>query len=71
LAEVARDPYPASLQEQDRQYVLKKLDLSEVDFERIMSSPRKTFRDYANNYELVQRIKRLANHLRARGWYAR
>jgi N-acetyl sugar amidotransferase len=71
LAEIDADPYPPALQEQDRRYVLKKLELAEADFERIMALPRKGFCDYPNNYAKVARLKRLANFLRARGWYAR
>jgi N-acetyl sugar amidotransferase len=69
--EIKADPYPAQLAEQDRRYVIKKLALSAEQFDQLMALPLRSFRDYPNNYEHVQRLKRLANFMRARGWYAR
>jgi hypothetical protein len=71
LEEIEKEPYPAALAEQDRRYVIKKLGITEAEFERLMALPKRTFRDYPNNFERVERLKRLANMLRARGWYAR
>jgi N-acetyl sugar amidotransferase len=71
LAEMESEPYPSALAEQDRRYVIKKLAVSEAEFERLMALPRRTFRDYPNNFARIERLKRLANLLRARGWYAR
>jgi N-acetyl sugar amidotransferase len=36
LEELAKPPYPVSLQEEDRKYVIKKWGLTEAEFERIM-----------------------------------
>jgi N-acetyl sugar amidotransferase len=71
LEEIMKEPYPAALAEQDRRYVIKKLALTEDEFERLMALPRRSFRDYPNNFARIERLKRLANLLRARGWYAR
>jgi hypothetical protein len=71
LEEIKAAPYPAELAEQDRVYVIKKLAIGETEFERLMALPRRTFRDFPNNFERIERLKRLANSLRARGWYAR
>jgi N-acetyl sugar amidotransferase len=71
LEEMKADPYPPDLQEQDRKYVIKKFDLSEQEFEALMARPRRSFRDYPNSYEMVAFLKRMANALRAKGWYAR
>jgi len=46
LAELAELPYPAALQQSDREYVIKKLGLTEPEFEQIMSAPPKRFSDY-------------------------
>ncbi|MEM0449102.1 MAG: N-acetyl sugar amidotransferase [Methanomassiliicoccales archaeon] len=46
LIELQKPPYPLQQQLEDRQYVIKKLELSEEEFERIMSSPPKTHLDY-------------------------
>lgn len=40
--------------EEDRKYVLKKLDISEEEWEAIMSSPYKTEDDYPNNKKALQ-----------------
>jgi hypothetical protein len=71
LREIKGDPYPRALAEQDRRYVIKKLALNETEFERLMALPARSFRDYPNNFARVELLKRFANSLRARGWYAR
>jgi hypothetical protein len=52
LREISLPPAPAEIIDQDRSYVLKKLGLSELDFEKIFESPKKTHRDYPNNSKL-------------------
>jgi len=42
----------------DREYVIKKLGISEEKFERIMSSAPQSFQDYPNHYRLTERIKK-------------
>jgi hypothetical protein len=71
LEEIEAEPYAAELADRDRLYVIKKLAISEAEFERLMALPRRTFRDYPNNFARIERLKRFANALRARGWYAR
>ena len=46
LQELKTETYPSDLQEQDREYVIKKLGLTESKFEEIMNLPKKTFWDY-------------------------
>ena len=46
LEELKKETYPIELQEEDRRYVIKKLDLTEGEFGEIMDLPKKTFRDY-------------------------
>ncbi len=43
------DPYPKALLEQDKEYVIKKLGLTEAEFEAIMKLPPKTHKDYPSN----------------------
>ncbi len=51
LAEMRKSPYPsATLAEHDREYVIKKLGITEVDFEGIMRTPPKRYEDYPNMY---------------------
>jgi N-acetyl sugar amidotransferase len=64
LAELVAPPYPAELQASDREYVIKKLGISEAEFEQIMSAPPKRFDEYPS-YEngvparVVRRLRRL------------
>jgi N-acetyl sugar amidotransferase len=71
LAEIRRSPCPEEILVRDRPFVIKKLGLTEQQFEDIMALPIRSFRDYRNNYNNVERLRRLANSMRSRGWYAR
>jgi N-acetyl sugar amidotransferase len=71
LEEIAKPPYPEEEQQQDLQYVVKKLGLSLAEFEQLMALPVKSFRDYRNSYQRVDTLKRTVNVLRRRGLYAR
>jgi len=46
LAALENPPYPVELQEADRAYVLKKLQLTEREFQEIMEKPRLRYADY-------------------------
>ncbi|HMR67151.1 MAG TPA: N-acetyl sugar amidotransferase, partial [Anaerolineae bacterium] len=46
LVELKKEPYPVELQEEDKTYVIKKFDITEAEFERIMNLPQKSFHDY-------------------------
>ena len=46
LAELRQPTYAPALQEEDREYVIKKLGLTEGEFEEIMKAPLKTIYDY-------------------------
>jgi hypothetical protein len=46
LSELDKEPYPRELQEEDRTYVIKKLGLSEAEFEAILALPRRSYWDY-------------------------
>lgn len=57
LEEMKKDPYSSrELLEEDKEYVIKKLGLTEEEFEKIMSLPIKTFRDYPNNYFILSKV---------------
>jgi N-acetyl sugar amidotransferase len=71
LEEIAKPPYPEEEQQQDLQYVVKKLGLSLAEFEQLMALPVKSFRDYRNSFSRVERLKHVVNALRSRGLYAR
>ena len=64
LQELEKPPYPLEMQEADRVYVVKKLGLTEDEFERIMKLPKKTIFDYPSytrdDRGLLNRILRRA-----------
>ena len=49
MAEIETDPYPdAALMRQDREFVIKKLGLTEAEFDEIMALPIRRYGDYPN-----------------------
>jgi N-acetyl sugar amidotransferase len=66
LTEMEKDPYPVERMREDRDYVIKKLGLTEAEFEMIMTAPVKSFRDYPNNKWWFDRMKFLVEHARRR-----
>jgi len=67
LREMEKPPYPSEiLLQQDRDYILEKLGLNRAEFDRIMSAPPKSFREYPNNlfwFEKLGFIVRLAKKM--------
>ena len=45
--------------EEDKEYVIKKLGLSEEEFRKIWNSPNKSFHDYPSNYPMIKRFAKL------------
>lgn len=66
LAEPSYDP---ALFTQDLDYVKKKFELSDADWNEIMNKPKATFRDFKNSFEFVQFLRRSVNLLRHLGLY--
>ncbi len=50
LEEMERAPYPPHMLGEDREYFIKKLALTEEEFENIMSATPKCYKDYPNNH---------------------
>lgn len=70
--DLLREPtYDPILQDADRAYVLKKLGLSDAEFDALMDVPPRTFADFKNSYREVQALRRAVNALRGRGLYDR
>ncbi|MFA4849332.1 MAG: N-acetyl sugar amidotransferase [Methanoregula sp.] len=46
LEELKNEPYPAELQSQDKEYVIKKFRISDEEFDRIMNLPKRKFEDF-------------------------
>ncbi len=57
---IKRPPYPSEeMLQQDLDFVLKKFDLTAAEFQSIIKSPVKTFRDYPNNFKIVNLVWKL------------
>lgn len=69
LRQVEEVDYEPLLIEQDREFFLKKLNLTPAEFQAIMDAPVRSFKDYKNSYGFVQFLRRSVNELRKRGWY--
>jgi N-acetyl sugar amidotransferase len=52
IKELEKEPYLIDMQNADKEYVLKKLDLTDKDFYDIMNQPHKSLNDYPN-YEFL------------------
>jgi len=61
LKEPPADP---KMMEDDKEYVIKKLGITEADFERLMALPVKSILDYPNNHWLDLRFRKFLNQLR-------
>ena len=57
LEKIKNVPYPDYKIQSDKDYILKKLDLNEIEFEKIISSPIKSFQDYKTYYSLIKKFK--------------
>jgi N-acetyl sugar amidotransferase len=71
LEQIKLPPYPEKLASEDRRYVIKKLRVTESEFDAFMSAPPKTYRDYRNNAKWVELLKRLVTLMREHGLYSR
>lgn len=67
LRELEKDPYPADLLEEDRDYVVKKLGLTEAAFDEIMRQPVRSFLAYPSYYPLLRRLDGLRRT--AKAWH--
>jgi len=54
LAELQKPTYAPSMQEEDREYVAKKLGVSDSEFETIMQLPRRNFLDYPSYGRVIE-----------------
>lgn len=64
LKKIKKDTYSKDKLKEDKIYVIKKLGLTENEFEKIMSLPIKSFRDYPNNYYFFNILFTLRNFLK-------
>jgi hypothetical protein len=54
LEEIQRPAYPPSMQEEDREYVAKKLGVSDLEFDAIMNLPKKSYWDYPSYGHILE-----------------
>ena len=54
LAELQKPTYAPSMQEEDREYVAKKLGVSDSEFDTIMRLPRKSFSDFPSYGRVIE-----------------
>jgi N-acetyl sugar amidotransferase len=59
MKELSLSPYDLEQMERDKKTVIKKLDLTEEEFEKIWNQDNKTFRDYPSHYDLFMKNKNL------------
>jgi N-acetyl sugar amidotransferase len=69
LKELDKPTYQPAMQEEDREYVVKKLGLTDDEFEAILHAPKKTFWDYPSYGRVIEGplLKGLYNI--GRDWY--
>ncbi len=67
LEELKNPIYPEALFKEDKGFVLKKLGLSPVEFDKILISTNKTFKDYPNQYNVLKKLRKILNILRGKG----
>jgi N-acetyl sugar amidotransferase len=68
LTELEKPAYPIDLLREDREYVMKKLSMSESDFQSVMEQPVKTFKDYPNQWKTHRKLKTILNAFRKKGY---
>jgi len=64
LEQLKVPPADPKLMENDKEYVIKKLGITENEFNDIMAAPIKTILDYPNNYSLEMKFRKLLMKLR-------
>lgn len=58
LVELEEPIFDPKRLEEDKEYVIKKLGITDKEFEDLMNLPAKTFMDYRNIYALFERLKK-------------
>jgi N-acetyl sugar amidotransferase len=54
LEELNNDPYPAAQMRDDKEFVVKKFEFTEEDFNNIMALPRRSFYDYPSYEKIIR-----------------
>ena len=64
LESIKNLPYNKETIEQDKEYVYKKLDLSEQQYEEIMKQPLKSFKDYKTYDNYKKRLNPIIDYFK-------
>jgi hypothetical protein len=67
LEELTTPPCEPELMKADKEFVIKKLGFTDIEFEQIMAAAPKTYRDYPNGRWYITRLKNLQHFLRKVG----
>lgn len=54
LMELEKEAYPLETQQEDKEYIAKKLGISVEEFDRIIGGQNKTFADYKNSWRMIR-----------------
>jgi N-acetyl sugar amidotransferase len=72
LNEIKAPPYPSEdLLAIDMDYVKKKFNYSDEEFNEIMNLPLKNFKSYKNQADIVEKLKNIVNFLRRHNIYSK
>ena len=69
LSLIKQPTYSSELQLSDMDYVKKKLELSDDEFEKIMNKKIRNFKSFRNIYKVVHFMKNVVNFMRKKGIY--
>ncbi len=64
LKEMEKQLYPPEQLREDKEFVIRKLGLSEVEFESLLQAPLKSFLDYDSDYRLRLVLSRIKQRLK-------
>lgn len=54
LLELEKAPYPEKMMQEDKEYIAKKLGISVLEFEKLITGANKTFEDYRNSFGIIK-----------------
>ena len=63
LDQISKPPCDKSQMEFDKQFVIKKLGLNELEFEEIWARPNKSFQDYPSYLPLIEKLSNILKPL--------
>ncbi|MGI8668325.1 MAG: N-acetyl sugar amidotransferase, partial [Aridibacter sp.] len=59
LKEIAEPPYPAHLLREDKEYILKKFEISEEEFDKIMAEKPIPHTDYPSIMNIYKALRKI------------